>query len=111
LRELYHEHGTFIGTDTKVIIKEPTGDVIKFAKGDPAIIRLLADEIVTYNKQKKKLDQDNISMIPVILSHISRGLKERVESMSDVVGDGINGNNVDIIKVLPQLKKVISGPN
>jgi hypothetical protein len=30
---------------------------------------------------------------------------------TDVVGDGINGNNVDIIKVLPQLKKVISGPN
>jgi hypothetical protein len=68
---VYHENGIFIATDKKVTIPEPSGEVTKFAKGDPAIIsRLLADEIVTYNKQKKILDQDNISMIPVILSHI-----------------------------------------
>jgi hypothetical protein len=33
LRELFHEHGTFIGTGKKVIINGPTGDVAKFAKG------------------------------------------------------------------------------
>jgi hypothetical protein len=33
LRELFHEHGTFIGTE-QVIINEPTGDVAKYAKGD-----------------------------------------------------------------------------
>jgi hypothetical protein len=83
LRELYHEHGTFIGTDKEVIIKEPTGDISKYAKYDAAITsRLIADEIVTYTKQKKKLDQDNISMIPVIISHISRGLRDRIESMA-----------------------------
>jgi hypothetical protein len=66
LRELYHEHGTFIATDKTVSIPEPTSDLAKFAKGDAAIMsRLIADEIVTYTKQKKKLDQDNISMIPV----------------------------------------------
>jgi hypothetical protein len=42
-------------------MKEPTGDVAKYAKGDAAITsRLIADEIVTYTKQKKKLDQDMI---------------------------------------------------
>jgi hypothetical protein len=40
LRELYHEHGTFIGTDTKVIINEPTGDVIKFDRLSYIIINL-----------------------------------------------------------------------
>jgi hypothetical protein len=67
-----------------VSIQEPNGDVAKYANGDPAIIsRLLADEILSYNKQIKKLDQENISMIPVILSYISRSLRDRIESMSE----------------------------
>jgi hypothetical protein len=92
LGELFHEHGTFIGTDKQVIINEPTGDVAKCTKGDPAIIsRLIADEIVTYTKQKKKLDQENISMIPVILTYISSGLRDRIESM--VQSKDIMNNN------------------
>jgi hypothetical protein len=84
LRELYHEHGTFVGTDSKVYIQEPNGDVAKFANGDPTVIsRLLADEILQYNKQIKKLNQDNISMIPIILSYISRGLKDRIETVAE----------------------------
>jgi hypothetical protein len=79
---LHNEHSTFVGTGKQVKINEPTGEVAKYAKGDPAIIsRLIADEIVTYNKQLKKLEQDNISMIPVILSYISNGLKDRIESI------------------------------
>jgi hypothetical protein len=39
-----------------VTIPEPNGDVAKFANGDQAIIsKLLADEILMYNKQSKKL--------------------------------------------------------
>jgi hypothetical protein len=45
LIEIFHEHGTFIGTDKQVIINEPTGDVAKYVNGDTAIIsRLIADD-------------------------------------------------------------------
>jgi hypothetical protein len=83
LRETYNENGVFITTIKKNSIAEPTGELTKYAKGDAAITaKLIADEMVTFNKQKRKLEQDNISMIPVILQVISNQLHEPINTMS-----------------------------
>jgi hypothetical protein len=37
LRESFNENGLFITTNCKVVVPEPTGEVVKYAKGDTSI--------------------------------------------------------------------------